>query len=106
LRNAVQAIRDKGGAAGTIEISTAVASSARIPSAVTISIHDNGVGIPRDHFANIFQAGFTTRNGASGLGLFIAKRIAEKNGGSISLESTLGTGTRVVVSIPLKRHAE
>lgn len=81
LLNAVQAIKDKGDAPGTIEIRTAVESSTRIPS-VTISINDNGVGIPRDHLPNLFAPGFTTRDGASGLGLFIARRIAESNDGT------------------------
>jgi PAS domain S-box-containing protein len=62
-------------------------------SYVRVSIEDNGVGIPREHIAKIFDPYFTTKQKGSGLGLATSYSIIKKHGGHISVESKLGAGT-------------
>ena len=73
-----------------------------------ISISDNGIGIPEDEKKNIFRRFFRASNAVkhltdgSGLGLYIAKEVVEKNGGDIWFDSTLGVGTTFYFTIPTK----
>jgi CheY-like chemotaxis protein len=67
---------------------------------VKISIQDQGVGIPADHLANIFDPYFTTKQTGSGLGLATAYSVVNSHHGHISVESTLGVGTTFHVYLP------
>jgi signal transduction histidine kinase len=67
---------------------------------VTITVSDNGPGIPESIQENIFQPFFSTKEEGTGLGLSIASRIVEKHGGSISLHSQEGEGTTFVITLP------
>jgi two-component system sensor histidine kinase PilS (NtrC family) len=67
---------------------------------VEIAVADEGVGIPMDALDRIFDPFFTTKRGGSGLGLATVHRIVEQHGGSIRVESALGTGTTVRVRLP------
>ncbi len=73
----------------------------------TVSIKDNGIGIPKNLLKNIFDK-FTIarRNGTNGepttgLGLSIVKRLTELHKGSIHINSRDGEGTTVTISIPI-----
>lgn len=70
---------------------------------VSIEIRDSGEGIAADKVEQMFDVFFTTREGGTGLGLPIARRIAEEHGGSLTLSSQLGSGTRACISLPLRR---
>ncbi|HLB64122.1 MAG TPA: ATP-binding protein, partial [Anaerolineales bacterium] len=59
---------------------------------------DTGVGIPLENLGKIFQPLFTTKAKGIGLGLAVAKSLAEANGGAISVASAPGQGSRFVVS--------
>jgi two-component system NtrC family sensor kinase len=65
------------------------------------------VGIPEEHLGHIFDPFFTTKKGAgTGLGLSITYGIVQKLGGQISVESKVGEGTCLTVTLPLRRaHA-
>lgn len=67
---------------------------------VQVAVEDGGVGIPEDLQDRIFEPLFTTTPEGTGLGLTIARRIAEAHGGTIGIESTPGKGTRVTVTLP------
>ncbi len=69
---------------------------------VTITVEDNGSGIPADRLSVIFEPYFTTKEEGTGLGLAISKRIVEEHSGSISVESEVGIGTRFFLRLPLK----
>ncbi len=73
-----------------------------------VSIEDDGIGIPPHELENVFKSFYqvqehTTRSYEGlGLGLTIAKRIAELHGGVIKLESKVGEGTTCLVRLPLE----
>jgi signal transduction histidine kinase len=54
-----------------------------------------------DDVAKIFEPYFSTKATSTGLGLTIAKRNVELNGGTIEVASQRGTGTTVTITLPL-----
>jgi signal transduction histidine kinase len=76
---------------------------------VVFSVIDDGPGIPPGDLAHIFDrfyrgdASRTGEDGESGLGLAITKALVEAQGGSISVDSELGTGTVFYIHFPAKR---
>jgi len=70
-----------------------------------LTIHDRGIGIASDQQAKIFERfyrGDHSRHGTgTGLGLSIAESIVEQHGGTISIDSTLGEGTRFIIHFPI-----
>ncbi|HEY8831239.1 MAG TPA: response regulator [Gemmatimonadaceae bacterium] len=75
---------------------------------VTLAVTDTGIGIATEKQATIFEpftqadASTTRRFGGTGLGLTISARLAELMGGSIRIESELGSGTTIYVSLPFE----
>ena len=74
-----------------------------IESAVEILVRDTGPGIAPDDLPRIFEAGFSTRAGSSGLGLAVCHRILEQHAGSISVESRYGCGATFRLRLPRQR---
>ena len=74
-----------------------------------IQVEDQGIGIPEDEIEGIFgtfQQGEAGRQfGGSGLGLMIARRLVELHGGTLSVISEVGVGTRFTLTLP-RRAAE
>jgi two-component system cell cycle sensor histidine kinase PleC len=74
---------------------------------VNIAIEDSGIGIPKEALKNLgrpfeqVESQLTKRYGGSGLGLAIAKSLTELHGGAMRIRSTLGTGTIVLVRLPV-----
>ena len=70
---------------------------------VQVEVHDTGVGIHQNEFTRIFQPFYTTKTGMRGvgLGLAIAKKFVEANGGVIEVDSVVGKGSRFTVRLPL-----
>lgn len=71
---------------------------------VWISVTDNGLGIPEDHLAKIFQPFFSTKptGTGTGLGLSISYDIVTKaHGGQLQVESASGKGTTFVIKLPV-----
>jgi PAS domain S-box-containing protein len=72
---------------------------------LTLSISDQGVGIPLEVHSRIFEPFFTSKDGSPkglGLGLSVSKEIVEKLGGHIDFESEPGKGTLFRIILPLK----
>jgi two-component system sensor histidine kinase FlrB len=67
---------------------------------VEIAVRDTGPGIAPDDLPRIFEAGFSTRPGSSGLGLAVCHRILEQHGGSIAVESRPGYGATFRLRLP------
>ena len=73
-------------------------------SMIVLTVEDQGVGIPKDQQGQVFQR-FESRSHGSGhrgagLGLSIVKSLVELHGGTVTLESEPGEGTRVTVRLP------
>jgi signal transduction histidine kinase len=71
-----------------------------------ILIEDNGPGIPADILPKVFEPLFSTKSFGTGLGLPTVKRIMEQHGGSIAIASTVQSGTRVTLRLPLASALE
>ncbi len=97
VENSAQAFTEQAGA--RIVLSTRV-----IDGSIAIAIEDNGPGIPPETLARVFEPLFSTKSFGTGLGLPVVKQIVEQHGGTIELSSTVGVGTRALVSIPLHRN--
>ncbi len=69
---------------------------------VSLSIADTGVGIPTENLDRIFDAFFTTKSSASGvgLGLSVSYGIVRGHGGRIDVESAPGQGAKFTVKLP------
>lgn len=67
---------------------------------VEIEVRDTGPGISEEDLPRVFEAGFTTRPGSTGLGLAVCRRILEQHGGSITAESKAGHGAAFRVHLP------
>jgi signal transduction histidine kinase len=65
------------------------------------AITDRGTGIDAPTLKRIFEPYFTTKTSGSGLGLSIARRIAEAHGGTITVASEAGRGSTFHVRLPL-----
>jgi len=70
---------------------------------VSVTVRDNGVGIPPEHRDHIFEPFFTTKEKhGTGLGLSITYGIVEKLGGKITVDSQVGEWTKFTVILPVK----
>jgi signal transduction histidine kinase len=67
---------------------------------VRLDVIDNGSGITPAQMERLFEPLFTTKTRGIGLGLAVSRRLAQANGGTISVESTPGAGTTMSVSLP------
>jgi two-component system sensor histidine kinase FlrB len=70
-----------------------------------IAVRDTGPGIAADDLPRIFDVGFSTSAGSSGLGLAVCHRILEQHGGSIAAESRPGHGASFRLRLPRNRTA-
>jgi PAS domain S-box-containing protein len=90
---------------GSIQVSAENVSEGKA-SFVKISISDTGIGIPKENLGSIFDPYFSTKQRGCGLGLASSHSIIKNHGGHVSVESTLGQGTMVCVSLPAASHHE
>jgi signal transduction histidine kinase len=68
---------------------------------IRLEVEDNGVGIPEEIRAKVFQPFFTTRVDGTGLGLAVCLKNVQYHGGTIEVQSEAGRGTKFTVSIPM-----
>jgi two-component system, NtrC family, sensor histidine kinase HydH len=93
LLNAEQAIGDDGG-----EIILQIHAESE---AVTLDVIDTGQGIPPDVLPKLFRPFHTTKPGGTGLGLPTTRKIIVAHGGTISVQSELGRGTKFSIRLPI-----
>lgn len=96
ISNAIDSIKDKG----EISISTQTKGNS-----VSISIKDNGSGIPDEVLPKIFDPFYTTKDvgQGTGLGLAISNEIVKEHNGKIDVISQVGKGTEFIIEIPVKQ---
>jgi signal transduction histidine kinase len=92
IENALHAMPGRGSLALT---------AARADGRVRLSISDTGEGMDADALQRVFEPYFSTKTRGTGLGLPIAKRNVELNGGTIGVESQKGVGTTVTIELPV-----
>jgi two-component sensor histidine kinase len=94
IRNGIDAIQDQK--QGVIRISVSKAGKDTL-----LTIEDNGKGIPKKNWKNIFRPGFSSKDRGWGLGLSLVKRIVEEiHGGAIRVaDSKVGTGTTIEIRL-------
>ncbi|MGE5410919.1 MAG: two-component regulator propeller domain-containing protein [Clostridiales bacterium] len=89
---------------GLVEI-----NASRINGTVSVTVKDNGTGMSEDEVIQLFKVGKqfhktgTANEKGTGLGLILCKELIEKNGGSISIASTLGKGSSFSFTIPSQK---
>ena len=64
-----------------------------------LTVADDGRGIPADLLPRVFEPTFSTTSSGAGLGLPIARRLVESWGGTITIESRMGQGTSVIITL-------
>jgi two-component system nitrogen regulation sensor histidine kinase GlnL len=108
-RNALQALDGEGRllieTRTTLDHRLGSASGPRLPG-VVVTVEDDGPGIPPELRAKVTTPFFTTRRGGTGLGLAVAGHWVARHGGTLRIGDAPGGGTRVRVSLPLRRPTE
>ncbi|OFV90033.1 MAG: hypothetical protein A3H95_16725 [Acidobacteria bacterium RIFCSPLOWO2_02_FULL_64_15] len=82
------------------DLVSGLSQTGRTSRTVVIDVTDTGIGMDQESLAKIFEPYFSTRAAGTGLGLTIAKRNVELNGGTIKVASERGAGTTVTVALP------
>ena len=91
LRNALDAIPAEG---GSVKVVLSISDSRPY-----LTVTDNGSGIPESVMDSLFTPFFTTKPNGSGVGLAICRQIIRKHGGDIRIQSRLGKGTTVAITL-------
>ncbi len=102
LDNAIKFNREGGAVA---------VSARRVDGVLEIAVADMGIGIAREDLGKLFRplvqldAGLARRHGGVGLGLALARRLAELHGGTIEVESETGKGSTFTLRFPLQEKS-
>jgi len=102
--NGVQAIESEGKL--TIAAKVDTTGGPGQADLVEISVSDTGAGIPPESLERIFRPFFTTKRGGTGLGLSLCRRIIRQHGGTLTVESKLGKGSRFIIRLPMRAAVE
>lgn len=92
IRNAWQAMNGSG---------SLIIRGEAIQGRLRIRVTDTGPGIPEEDLDRVFEPLYTTKAKGIGLGLAVSRRYAERNGGTLTAESSPGNGTTFVLEVPL-----
>jgi len=98
-------LENAAGACGNRKGDILVTIESREPD-ISISIRDNGEGIPEDELDQIFTPFFSSKPSGTGLGLPLAGKIINLHGGHITVESKVGVGTTFRIHLPVEISAE
>ncbi|HSL20374.1 MAG TPA: ATP-binding protein [Vicinamibacterales bacterium] len=93
VRNAIEASSPGG---------VVTLGAARHGSGAVIEVRDTGAGIAPDALPRIFDLYFTTKREGTGVGLAVVQQIVAAHGGAIDVESAPGSGTRMIIRLPLQ----
>jgi signal transduction histidine kinase len=102
LINAADAMQEVAGRKPMVRVATR-----RTNGVINLSVSDNGQGMDSTVRAHVFEQSFTTKPAGKGrgIGLYLCKTLIEEIGGRIDLESTVGAGTTVRVSLPSQQRS-
>jgi nitrogen fixation/metabolism regulation signal transduction histidine kinase len=105
IENALHAMPGKGRLTITVRLKPDTTERSRQSpvagrQSVVVEVTDTGVGMDQESLSKIFEPYFSTKATGTGLGLTIAKRNVELNGGRIEVSSQRGVGTTVRIFLP------
>ena len=80
--------------------------SISIKNGIQLIVEDNGIGIPSDELDRVFDKGFTGSTGrvnskSTGIGLYLCKKLCDKLGLLIDIESEINSYTKVIITFPI-----
>jgi len=97
IANAVESLEARP---GRVSISTRVINGDDRARTIRVVVADTGPGMTAEESARIFNDFYTTKAGGTGLGLSIVRRLVMDVNGTVSVDSTPGNGTRMIVDLP------
>ncbi len=101
VKNALDAITEgalrENGRGNTICLGTRMDAKRR----AVIKVENNGATIPAHVLPNLFRPFYTTRDGGTGLGLYLSRQIAKSHGGELSAKNLPAGGVRFTLTLPL-----
>lgn len=83
--------------------------SKKLPHSVVLEIEDSGVGIIERDINSVFEKGFTGENGrrfgkSTGIGLYLCKKLCDKLGLGLAIDSKVNIGTKVSIVFPIAEN--
>jgi signal transduction histidine kinase len=96
VSNAIDAARETGG--GVVVSSEAIQRENH--AWVRLTVADTGKGMSQEQLERAFDDFFTTKEGGTGLGLSVVRRLVADLGGSLRVETAPGQGSRFIVELP------
>jgi signal transduction histidine kinase len=98
MLNAVDACKSRGGGQVGVRVRRLADAGAE---SVELTVSDTGCGIPPEQLARIWDPYVTSKPGGTGLGLAIARQTVMAHDGSVSADSSVGTGTEIRFVLPV-----
>ncbi|HUH01697.1 MAG TPA: HAMP domain-containing sensor histidine kinase, partial [Kofleriaceae bacterium] len=104
LVNVVMNACDACAKGGTVRVTAAATPDGE---AIALQVIDDGAGIAPEHRERVFDPFFTTkkRGKGTGLGLSVVAQIIRNHGGAVAIESELGRGTTMTITLPAAGRA-
>ena len=100
IGNAIDACHDKADGLVQIELNENA-------NAAVLKVIDNGIGIPESDLHKVFSLFESSKGGrGTGLGLPVSLKIAKEHGGSLTVQSAVGTGTTFTLELPWRNNAQ
>jgi signal transduction histidine kinase len=105
MRRVVQNLVVNAVQAAELQKGRVLVSARTADGELSISVADNGPGIPPERLAMIFEPYFSTKENGTGLGLAISRRIVEEHRGALTAESAPGQGAVFSIRVPCRPGA-
>ena len=105
VMNGAHAVQSAETLGGEVRVSGSIGRAGTGKPAWVIAVEDDGQGVPEQDRDRIFEPYYTSKAKGTGLGLAVARRIAEAHGGGLRCEDAEGGGARFVVTLPLEASA-
>ena len=70
---------------------------------IKIIFSDDGIGIKKEDLSKVFEPFFTLKSKGTGLGLSICSELINLHNGEINIESEIGSGTTVIIRLPVRK---
>lgn len=98
MSNAADAVHEAGESSGLITVK--VCYNKKL-GRIEVSVSDSGCGISNENRNRMFKERFTTKSAGHGLGLVACRGLIKNHNGHFHIESDIGTGTTITISVPV-----